>query len=278
MTAAEYDSVAGVYDYTRRPVDAETLRGLANALLGRGCHSILEVGVGTGRVSAPLARLGVNTVGVDISRRMMEGARSKGLSSLLQADGTRTPFRDMSFDSVLLAHVIHIVDSPSELLHEAARVSRVGVFALLRKRNEDRPWRRSSGGSGPGLFPADYLEERRAWFRKLAEKYHWAWDEKRFRDWGKERKLLEAEPPDELVQVSDTVVLDTVEDRIARLKKGAYAFTSGMPPEMKEELIVDMQRRASLMPDRGPRHLIYQVAFWKSEAVLGRRRVGKIDV
>jgi len=273
LAAAEFDSVAPVYDETRRAIDEETLNGLTGMLSAHRCLSVLELGVGTGRVSVPLSKAGVMAGGVDISRKMLERAKSKGLTDLVLADGTAAPFRDRSFDAVLLAHVIHIIENSQGVLLEGARVSKVGVFALLRKRDDNRGWATSLwGGGGVEGAPGGTGEEaRREWFRRLAEKYHWSWDSSRFRDWGRERRLLESYPPDELVQVSDVIDPGTFEDRIERFQKRAYAFLSGMPEGMKAEIVDDMRRRAAQMPPARPRHLIYQVAFWRSETLLHRR-------
>ena len=267
MTEAEFDSIAPVYDETRRAIDDETLRGLSGMLLAHNCWSLLEIGVGTGRVSLPLSKEGVMTSGVDVSRKMLERARSKGVLDVVQADGSSTPFRGRSFDAVLLAHVFHIIENSEGVLMEGARLSRVGVFALVRKRDDNRAFPTFPGEGGLG---AD-VEERREWFRKLAEKYNWAWDRRRPRDWGRERRLLESYPPDELVQVSDLVDTSTFEDRIERINKRAYPFTSGMPEGMKEEVVAEMRKRAAQMPAQGPRHIIHQVAFWRSETLLHRR-------
>jgi len=270
LATAEFDGIAPVYDETRRAIDAETLSGLTSILSSHGCWSLLEIGVGTGRVSVPLSKAGVMAIGVDISRQMMERAKSKGLTNLVLADGTATPFRERSFDGVLLAHVIHIIEDSEGVLLEGARVSKVGVFALLRKRDGDWQGPPSFWGE-EGSEPADEdWTQRREWFRSLSEKYHWSWDRTRSRDWGRERRILDRYPPDELVQVSDTVESGTLEDRIERFQKGAYAFMSGMPEGMRQEIVADMRRRAAQAPAAAPRHLVYQVAFWRSENLLRR--------
>ena len=271
MTTAEFDGIAEVYDETRKPIDSETLNGLSSMLAAHGCKTVLEIGVGTGRVSVPLSMSGLAMSGADISRMMMERARSKGMVNLVLSDGGLTPFRDGSFDAVLLSHVIHIVEDPQGILLEGARVSRVGVFALLRKREEGRGWFPAFVGDRPdrGEGPQDRaVEERRERFRQLAEKYHWSPDRRRFRDWRKERRLVESYPPDEVVQVSDAIDTDSLESRIERFQKRAYAFMVGMPEGMKEELVADMRRRASQTTNREPRHTVYQVAFWSSKRLL----------
>lgn len=264
MTAVEYDAIAEVYDETRRPLDHETLLGVKRGLSSKGCRSVLEIGVGTGRVSVPLMKEGFAMTGLDISAKMMEKAKSKGHDCLVLGDGVRLPFRGGSFDAVVLAHVIHLIDAPCALVNEAARVTRVGVFALIRKRDENRAWfpffGSADGGSPEGSQKA--LDEMRASFRRIAAKYGWTWDRSRPRNWGREKELLAECPPDELTVVSDVVVTESIEERIDRLRKGAFGFTSTMPPQMREEVIAEIRRRSTRSE---PRQEVYQLAFWDSK-------------
>lgn len=279
LSTAEFDQIADVYDDTRRALDGETLAGIRGMLTKHACKSILEIGVGTGRIAVPLIKSGYDVSGLDVSRRMMEKARAKGVANLVLADGNRTPFRAKSFDATLMAHVFHMLEDPLSVMREAARVSGVGVFALVRKRADNRPWFPFFGGqNAPATGSGDaneaaraLFEERRERFRKLAEKYHWNWDpSQRFRNWRREQEILETHPPDDLKQVSDVVVNETLEDRIARFQKGGYGFMSEMPVEMREEIIKEMRASASSHPEwaQQPWHEVYQVALWRSERLL----------
>lgn len=279
MSMVEFDRIADVYDDTRRALDEETLGGIKEMLSKHGCRSILEIGIGTGRVSLPLIKSGYEITGVDISRRMMEKARAKGVAKLILADGSRTPFKEKSFDATLMAHVFHLLTDPMVVVREAARVSDVGVFALVRKRTGDRSWfpfyggaDRSAAAVGSGDDAARrFFEERRERFRKMAERYHWDWDpSRRFRNWRREQEILETHPPDDLKTVSDIVVNETMEDRIARFEKGGYGFMPDMPAGMREDIIKEMRANASSLPQRDlqPRHQVYQVAFWRSGSLL----------
>lgn len=277
LSKVEFDRIADVYDDTRRALDEETVGGINEMLTKHGCHSILEIGVGTGRVSLPLIKGGYEVTGVDISRRMMEKARAKGVANLVLADGSRTPFKEKSFDATLMAHVFHLLNDPMAVVREAARVSKVGVFALVRKGAGNRPWFPFYGGANPSAADGDdeaarkFFEERRERFRKIAEKYHWDQDpSRRLRNWRREQEILETHPPDGLKTVSDIVVNETMEDRIARFEKGAYSFMSDMPTGMREDIIKEMRASASSLPRRNllPRHEVYQLAFWRSGSLL----------
>jgi len=282
LSEVEFDRIADFYDDTRRALDNETLDGVIEMFTRYECQSVLEIAVGTGRVSAPLMNRGYDLTGVDISRRMMEKARTKGLANLVLADGRTTAFKDKSFDATLMAHVFHLIEDPLAVMREGARVSRVGVFLLLRKGGGERPWFGFWGGGGPpptgegsqGVVDeaaAKFFEERRERFRKIAEKYHWKWDSaRRAHNWGRETEILENHPPDELKVVSDAVITETLEERIARFQKGGYGFMSDMPVPMREEIIEQMRADAPSLPEwtRQPRHEVYQVAMWRSERLL----------
>lgn len=90
---------------------------------------ILDVGVGTGRASLPLARTGKNVTGVDSSQAMLDKCRElAGATSirLLLGDVANLPFPDASFDTVMglntLAHFPHW----KEIMREWRRTVRPG--------------------------------------------------------------------------------------------------------------------------------------------------------
>ena len=73
---------------------------------------VLEIGVGTG-LSLPLIPAGCRMTGVDFSRPMLEKAlprvRDGALAceaALVEADGTRLPFADGTFDAFIVAFKI----------------------------------------------------------------------------------------------------------------------------------------------------------------------------
>lgn len=79
--AATYDAVAQVYadrfseELAHKPLDRQLLADLAAELAGRG--TVADLGCGPGHVAAHLAALGVETLGIDLSPRMIEVARQR---------------------------------------------------------------------------------------------------------------------------------------------------------------------------------------------------------
>jgi ubiquinone/menaquinone biosynthesis C-methylase UbiE len=91
---------------------------------------ILDMATGTGALAYELAKLGHDVIGIDLSPGMLAQA-SKKLSPKLklrfqEADGTKLPFKDNSFDATTISWGIH--DMPHEIgmkvLQEMKRVTK----------------------------------------------------------------------------------------------------------------------------------------------------------
>jgi ubiquinone/menaquinone biosynthesis C-methylase UbiE len=282
----DFDRFAEVYDETRSALDEQTLQGIKEMLTQHQCHSILEIGVGTARVALPLSKSGFEITGLDLSKGMMKTAQSKGVKNLILAEGSRAPFKDKSFDATLMVHVFHLLADPMSVMREAAKISRIGAFALLRKRPDDgrepRWFALLFGASGPpnaqvgdmdqaGRSNMVSLERNR--FRHIAEKYSYDWDRaaKRLRSWAREYEILDKYPPDDLKTVGDAVVSENLEERISRLEKAIFGSLSTMPDAMRKELVQELHSFANTPPesrDSKPRHEIYQLAIWSSEKLV----------
>jgi len=86
----------------------------------------LEVGVGTGRFAASL---GIG-MGVEPARAMADMARERGIDVRL-ARAEALPFRDESFDFVLMVTTICFLEDPLQALAEAKRVLRPGGLIII---------------------------------------------------------------------------------------------------------------------------------------------------
>ncbi|MGZ8579618.1 MAG: class I SAM-dependent methyltransferase, partial [Actinomycetota bacterium] len=91
----------------------------------------IELGCGTGYISAWLARRGARPVGLDNSGRQLATAagfqEEFGVSfPLVHADAERTPFRDASFDLAVSEYGAAIWCDPYRWIPEAARLLRPG--------------------------------------------------------------------------------------------------------------------------------------------------------
>jgi ubiquinone/menaquinone biosynthesis C-methylase UbiE len=132
MSSLSFDRAASFYDDTRKLPDSVS-DSVTQAILDRlpPGRPILECGVGTGRIAAPLLKRGVPLVGVDLSKEMMLRLREKvGGAPLAQADVSRLPFPDSVFGALLTIHVLHLVGPWREALREFKRVLAPGGVYL----------------------------------------------------------------------------------------------------------------------------------------------------
>jgi ubiquinone/menaquinone biosynthesis C-methylase UbiE len=126
--SVSFDRAAGFYDETRGfPAGEEANIAALIAQAGKLTPNkrLLEIGIGTGRISAPLTRHCRRIYGIDLSMPMMHRIRSKpGGESirLVQGDAEHLPFAADSFDRVLIAHVLHLVTDIYAAIAELARV------------------------------------------------------------------------------------------------------------------------------------------------------------
>lgn len=169
MSSISFDPVAHAYDSTRGypdGVEKSIAQALEQAVETTQQTAFIEVGVGTGRIALPLASLGHNYTGVDISEKMLTqlqdklsargweeyiqpwGSRADEHSApvcevrrfshidptaslrLVISDITNLPFLDASFDVAIAVHIFHLVDGWQTAVREALRVLRPGGVLL----------------------------------------------------------------------------------------------------------------------------------------------------
>jgi SAM-dependent methyltransferase len=101
----------------------QNIHGEVEFLLSYGPQSILDAGCGTGRVAIELARRGIDSVGVDLDRKMLEAAKRKAPHVLWVEEDLQKLTLQRTFDVVVLAgNVMIFVDpgSESEVLRRMA--------------------------------------------------------------------------------------------------------------------------------------------------------------
>lgn len=94
---------------------------------------LLDVATGSGDLALAARKNspGTRVVGADFCRPMLEVARRKGLTELVEADGLYLPFAPESFDAVTVAFGLRNMASWERGLSEMARVLKPGGHVLI---------------------------------------------------------------------------------------------------------------------------------------------------
>jgi ubiquinone/menaquinone biosynthesis C-methylase UbiE len=134
---AAYDAGRG---YAPRVLEA-WLRTIAAAVGDARIRDILDLGCGTGRYSAALARrFGARVVGVEPSEKMLaEAAKKAGDGvTLMRGSGEAVPLADASIDMVFISMVFHHFADPAKAAAQCHHVLRGGGVVCLRAGATDR--------------------------------------------------------------------------------------------------------------------------------------------
>jgi SAM-dependent methyltransferase len=129
MTDARYDGHADWYDETFSYLaDGASSAGLLARLLGPARLEglpCLDVGCGTGLHFDVVRAHGYAVIGVELSADQLRVARAR-CRDLVQADASRLPFADGSFETVVMTFTHTDVDEFATVVAEAARMLRPG--------------------------------------------------------------------------------------------------------------------------------------------------------
>lgn len=129
-TAAEYfESVATDWERVRalHVADDEVERAMLAAAEGGRAGELLDIGTGTGRVLEIFADRVDRGLGVDLSREMLNVARSRlderriTNCAVRHGDAYDLDVETGRFDIAVLHHVLHFLDDPETAISEAAR-------------------------------------------------------------------------------------------------------------------------------------------------------------
>lgn len=133
-----WDRVAGLYDlfeWSNRKVNAAARARVAE-LVPAGAK-VLDCAAGTGEFSLAAAKRAGSVLCTDQSEAMLDRARKKarkrGLSnvSFARRDIAALPDPDGSYDAVIAANVLHLLDAPEIAVRELWRVTASGGRLIL---------------------------------------------------------------------------------------------------------------------------------------------------
>jgi len=136
---AYWEELADRYDrIINEVIGEESRREVYNVVLGlKDPGNTIELGCGPGYFTRAIAQNASHVLATDLSDRMLEMARNnlKGVGNVefKKANCEDTGMPPESFDTVFMANVIQVVESPEKALRESYRILRHGgrLFVLF---------------------------------------------------------------------------------------------------------------------------------------------------
>ena len=161
-----WDQVAGVYDIFVNIINRKThqrLKEIVSALI-ESEDTVLECACGTGLLSAVIAPRCRRLTATDFSEKMLKKAEKncRAFRNITydQADITALPCPDSSFDKVVAANVIHLLDNPLAAISELNRVCKDGGMLIIPTyMNKDDKGKTNGFAGAVGKAGADFKRQ-----------------------------------------------------------------------------------------------------------------------
>ncbi len=161
-----WDRVAGVYDLFANIYNGKVHKELKAAVASRVSvtDSVLECACGTGMITAVVAPRCRRITATDFSKKMLMQTlkKCKACSNVTveEADILDLSYDDCSFDVVIAANVIHLLDEPLKALSELDRVCRDdGLIMIPTYMNKESTGEASGFSKTVGAAGADFKRE-----------------------------------------------------------------------------------------------------------------------
>ena len=132
-----WDKIAGVYDLFGNVYNGKVNRKLCTLISESIYQSdvVLECACGTGMISEAIAPVCKSLTATDFSEGMLKRAKKKCRAfsnvTFQKADITALDYADESFDTVVAANIIHLLDQPYRALAELNRVCKAGGKLII---------------------------------------------------------------------------------------------------------------------------------------------------
>lgn len=133
LLMSNFDASAPEFDRHRALPDGAAKAVRAAVLAALPPHPrLLDLGAGSGRIGWPFVSANDNYVGADLSFAMLRAFRNRDAkAALVRADGCALPFRDRTFEAVLMVQIFGGLKRWRALIDEARRVLRPGGLLML---------------------------------------------------------------------------------------------------------------------------------------------------
>jgi ubiquinone/menaquinone biosynthesis C-methylase UbiE len=161
-----WDNVAGVYDVFVNVINRKTHQKLKRIVsdLIEPDDTILECACGTGLLSTVIAEKCRHLTATDFSEKMLKKAEKncRAFRNITydQADITALPCPDSSFDKVVAANVIHLLDNPLAAISELNRVCKDGGMLIIPTyMNKDDKGKTNGFAGAVGKAGADFKRQ-----------------------------------------------------------------------------------------------------------------------
>jgi ubiquinone/menaquinone biosynthesis C-methylase UbiE len=132
-----WNTISGIYDFVENTFNGKVNRDIAEYVANQidANDNVLECACGTGMFSLPIARRCKSLAATDFADKMLRQAQNKckDLPNVRfeLADVTRLNYDDETFDKVVAANVIHLLDNPKAAMAELMRVCKTGGLVII---------------------------------------------------------------------------------------------------------------------------------------------------
>ncbi len=161
-----WDNIAWIYDVFADIINRKTNKALCAAVeeLISPSDDVLECACGTGLLTGVIAPRCKSLVATDFSAKMLKRAEKKygeyGNIRFEQANILKLSYSDESFDTVIAANVIHLLDEPYQALHELERVCKFdGIIIVPTYMNKTDKGKTNGVSDVIGKAGADFKRE-----------------------------------------------------------------------------------------------------------------------
>jgi ubiquinone/menaquinone biosynthesis C-methylase UbiE len=103
-------------------------------------EKVLDIGVGTGIFACELMRYGADITGIDVSDKMLEIAKSKGVGNVLIGNAESLDFADEAFDLVISITALEFIKNPEIAISEMVRVCKKGGRVVVGTLGSESCW------------------------------------------------------------------------------------------------------------------------------------------